>query len=478
MLSAESSGTAGGRVLSKQSIGSQRWQAIGNWVIAGGLPATLAVRTAAAGVYVGLRDGSLWVASPVGVVPVNRMAHSGGVLALAAKPDGGQIASLGAGPEVKLWRTLPVDDQATAQFTLKLPGRPGSAVAYSPDSSTLAVGAADGSVWLFNPQQGTAAGALAAEPAHANAPITALQYSADGQRLAAGHAWGQVTVWDLATGKPVLRGQATRANGNAASAAIKTLQFSPDGATLWLLDGNGLLQHLGQTPAALALAVLDCDGLLGGRTRARVDELNSLLDADATPEGRSSRPAVIGMSAALWRAWGHGIDPPGPGQLLVPADPAAQAHGQAWLAQLNKLSPVAPGANGVGLPGWQMRPVERGLQTPTVSASRTPTAQPIPPGPVADERLAGVPWPSQPADAQRQQAVRSALASVWQPQRDQRPQATAQIIAQAELLSDLLPLALTQAQGLADGKDPGSPDAQSRITQTLRLAQAASAVTL
>lgn len=106
----------------------------------------------------------------------------------------------------------------------------------------LAVGAANGSITLWDLQQGRQTGSALT---YGSASIDSLAFSADGRRLAAGTADGNVLLWDLLSGesKPVaLTGHASR---------VLSLAFSQDGTLLASggADGGIVLWDLNQNSA-------------------------------------------------------------------------------------------------------------------------------------------------------------------------------------------------------------------------------------
>lgn len=409
--------------------------------------------------YIGDETGRIFTTvGTLGAAFVRHSLNEGTVVALAVRADNARGASLAADGRLRLWS--PGADSVEAQ-TVRLPA-PGSALAFSPDGQRLAVGLADGSVLIFAADDWAALSSLAAEPAHAGTPIVTLAFDADGHRLAGGHAGGQVTVWDTLLGRRVLRAQA--------GAAVKNLQFSPDGATLWLLDAVGHLQRAGAPPATHVVAVLGCpdDDTVTPQQVARTRAVTDKLAAALPPDRAGTRFAVLQMPQAMWRAWGHGLNAPLGGQVMTPVYVPTLGE-----AVLTALQPAASVSSQPSAPAW--KEVLVGSTQGTLETLSVGTCD-VPPPPSL--RLEPYDWPADPPSAQRQAEVAKALAQLWQPARELRPAATQTLMEQPDLLSDLLPKALTLAQGLADGKDPGSPDDNSRITQVLRLARAASPVTL
>jgi WD40 repeat protein/tRNA A-37 threonylcarbamoyl transferase component Bud32 len=178
------------------------------------------------------------------------------VNSLAASPDGRWLATVGDAASAAVWDTR--DGRRVAD----LPGAGGSrAVAFSDDGRRIYVGETDGTLSVWDWEDGVARGprrtrspdrevlALAAGRgrvvvAHRNRTVTvrdghgqvirklqptssafALAISPDGRQLAAGTWVGSIVVWDLETGRQLkeLKGQARGVIG---------LDFSPDGQLL------------------------------------------------------------------------------------------------------------------------------------------------------------------------------------------------------------------------------------------------------
>jgi WD40 repeat protein/serine/threonine protein kinase len=116
---------------------------------------------------------------------------------------------------------------AAAVTTLRGPAGRIHAVAFSPADGTLAAGAGDGVVWLWDP-----AGAARTFPGHAD-EVLALAFSADGRFLASAGREGAVKVWDVAAGREVLH-----LVGH--DGAVEGVAFDPDGARLASAGADGV----------------------------------------------------------------------------------------------------------------------------------------------------------------------------------------------------------------------------------------------
>jgi WD40 repeat protein len=103
----------------------------------------------------------------------------------------------------------------------KLPAGYVIALAFSPDSRSLALACSDKTVALWD---AATLEPLRTYPGHTD-PAKSITFSADGDRLAAGSSSGLVIVWDTATARETLRFRADKRT-------ITGLAFSPDGARL------------------------------------------------------------------------------------------------------------------------------------------------------------------------------------------------------------------------------------------------------
>lgn len=103
-------------------------------------------------------------------------------------------------------------------------------VAYAPDGKTLATGAMDGTVRLWDAATGKEKSVLRG---HRNS-VYAVAFSPNGKLLASGGGGMALRLWDAATGKrlAILKGH---------TAVVKCLAFAPDGRTLVSGAGDLLL---------------------------------------------------------------------------------------------------------------------------------------------------------------------------------------------------------------------------------------------
>lgn len=111
-------------------------------------------------------------------------------------------------------------NRAVVSNLAAFPETPVEALAFSPDSLTLACGLGNGEIYLFDVQRGS----VACQMMLHEAPITALSYSPDGQWLASSDINGRVIVWDAQTGGTVTSWDL--------GLAVHDVAFSPQGT--WL----------------------------------------------------------------------------------------------------------------------------------------------------------------------------------------------------------------------------------------------------
>ena len=141
---------------------------------------------------------------------------TGFVRAVAFAPDSRTLAA-GSGREIQLWRV------STGKLQASLSGHGGfvRSVAFSPDGKTLASGGRDRTIRLW--ELGTGMSETTPE-GHAG-EVEALAFSPDGKTLASAGGDFAIRLWDTKTGQPkaVLEGH---------TGWIESVAFAPDGKTL------------------------------------------------------------------------------------------------------------------------------------------------------------------------------------------------------------------------------------------------------
>ncbi|MEV6583106.1 XRE family transcriptional regulator [Streptomyces sp. NPDC051582] len=152
--------------------------------------------------------------------------HAKEVLALAYRPDGGQLATASGDHTARLWR-MHGTDPPVAEATLGGHGDDVRSVSYRPDGRALATGSADGSVRLWDTADPSRP-ALLASLTGQGGDVRSLAYGPDGRTLATSGTDGSVGLWDVAdTSRPALL---ARLAGHRD--AVRSVAFSPDGRTL------------------------------------------------------------------------------------------------------------------------------------------------------------------------------------------------------------------------------------------------------
>ncbi|GAA3626681.1 hypothetical protein GCM10022419_135160 [Nonomuraea rosea] len=159
------------------------------------------------------------------------------VTSLALSPDG-RILATGGAPDSERSGTVRLWDMASRTEIAALDGPRGylGAVGYSPDGKVIAglfnQGEAENGpaeVWLWNTATGNRAGQPLRDPKNSQ---TALAFSPDSRSLAISSPYGGVQLWDVATGSKI--SDPLVSTGGALSAV-----FAPDGHTLAVVGVSG-----------------------------------------------------------------------------------------------------------------------------------------------------------------------------------------------------------------------------------------------
>jgi WD40 repeat protein/serine/threonine protein kinase len=143
-------------------------------------------------------------------------SHPGGARVLTFAPDGKTFATVGKNDTVvRVWDVGTCEERAVRRFPKSI-----AAIAFAPDSRTLAVAVEDRAIRLWD---------LTTEKERASLPVTVsiccLIFSADGRSLVMGARDGSVRVWDVMGAK-----ETTVLPGHTAK--VVALAFSPDGKRL------------------------------------------------------------------------------------------------------------------------------------------------------------------------------------------------------------------------------------------------------
>jgi WD40 repeat protein len=171
---------------------------------------------------------------------------------VAWHPDGRRIASAGSADGQF---TVTVWDAATGAdvFTLQAPSRPEfPAAAFSPGGGFLVTGRGDGSVHVWDANDGRSVRPLGTH----NSPVQGVVFSPDGRRLATANADGVVKLWDATRlgekqgPQPPLR----TFPGHSPGAGLH-VAFSPDGKRL-VMSGKGYTAKICDVETTRELLVL------------------------------------------------------------------------------------------------------------------------------------------------------------------------------------------------------------------------------
>ena len=161
-------------------------------------------------------------------LPDGAMARLGkGTLRDIAFSPVGQYLAVASG--IGVW----IYEVATSRALMLIPTTSSvRSVSFSPDGSTLAAGARDGTILLWDVSTGEV---IATFEEHTSG-VNSVSFSPDGATLASG-AWdGTILLWDVSTGEVI-------ATFEEHTSGVNSVSFSPDGATLasgaW--DGTILL---------------------------------------------------------------------------------------------------------------------------------------------------------------------------------------------------------------------------------------------
>ena len=143
--------------------------------------------------------------------------HTDYVWSVSFSPDGTTLASGASDDEVKLW------DVATKQNIATLQGHRDNvrSVSFSPDGTTLASGSSDDTVKLWDVATGTNTATL---DGHTSS-VTSVSFSPDGTTFASGSGDGTSILWDMATDTNI-------ATLEGHTDWVQSVSFSPDGTTL------------------------------------------------------------------------------------------------------------------------------------------------------------------------------------------------------------------------------------------------------
>jgi WD40 repeat protein len=173
-----------------------------------------------------------------------RLRHADRVNALAYSPDGTRLASCSKDYTVKVWDLANGREVATYRGHLDQPDDPtrGSngtdgtnilrvaAVAFHPKDPKLIASACGNQVHIWNPEDGKA-GKTLVNLGKNDKPIKAIAFSPDAKSLAVGADDGILRVYEVETGKATY-------TSPSRNARIETLAYSPNGKMVVVGDSN------------------------------------------------------------------------------------------------------------------------------------------------------------------------------------------------------------------------------------------------
>jgi WD40 repeat protein/serine/threonine protein kinase len=171
------------------------------------------------GIQKSAKNVTVWDTTTWHEVPRSPLAAPSGLRTVAFSPDGRLLAAAGvASSPVAVW------DLATGTQTAALHGHTWvvGQVAFRPDGRRIAAASHDGTVRVWDVTTGKE---VVRPPLRHAARATAVAFSPDGGRLATASLDGTVRVWDATSWKPLL----VRSD---AAAGVWCVAFSPDGRRL------------------------------------------------------------------------------------------------------------------------------------------------------------------------------------------------------------------------------------------------------
>lgn len=226
------------------------------------------------GAYLVLREDPRPDAEPQGFI---RTPGAGPIYALAYAPDGGTLATGALHDRVRIW--TPATGKPLGAFVDQ--AYQTSALAYSPDSKTLAIAEIDSSAvnaWDLVVRALDTGAVEAVLHGHSD-KITELAFAPDGKTLASASLDRTVRLWDRATNRPPVVINGTR--------PFHCMAFAPDGKTLLTGGGEG--------------AVRRWDATTGQPLGIVIDHLSTIHRMALSPDGSTLATWEIGqLSVRLW----------------------------------------------------------------------------------------------------------------------------------------------------------------------------------
>jgi WD40 repeat protein len=261
---------------------------------------------------------------------------SGGT-AVAFSPDGTTLATGDANGNIRVWST------ATRQETgapMSSDTQPVDAVAFSPDGTLVAAASSDGNVQMWSAATQQEAGSALVAGA---AEVDALAFSPDGKILATGGRDGAARLWDVSTGSQI---GATMTTGYAVGA----LTFGAAGATLATAEGDGTTELWNVATQTQTGAPLTAPGSAGVSSLAFSPNADALATGDSNGTIQLWSPAVFHLASAPLAIGAVGLPAAGHAPAVLSAGGRILAdrdgHGTVQVWDVTTQRPV-----GVPLPG-------------------------------------------------------------------------------------------------------------------------------
>jgi WD40 repeat protein len=159
--------------------------------------------------------------------PRRLLGHNGPVTGITFAPDGELLATAGVDGTIRLWNSRGGNiDKSSPDLVLRDIPR-STALAYSPDGSTLAIGTPD-SIRLWNVHDGVEVARLE----NRSGEVTRLTFSPEGGLLAAASRDWPILIWDI-------RAQRIKLALNGHTAGINSLAYSADRTRLLSASADG-----------------------------------------------------------------------------------------------------------------------------------------------------------------------------------------------------------------------------------------------
>ena len=157
-------------------------------------------------------------------------ASQGGLMAMAVASGRGRIATGYWGGGVSVWNVT--GGSPSRAWTTTAHERPVSALAWSDDDTTLASGANDGLIRLWDPDDSARLQELSGH----RGLVKSIDFSPDGSRVVSGAWEGPIRVWSTDSGTCLVR-----LRGH--SGVVMGVGFTPDGASIYSTGIDGTVRR-------------------------------------------------------------------------------------------------------------------------------------------------------------------------------------------------------------------------------------------